>query len=56
VITAVGMVPHREIMVVAVVLSVIVMLVFAAPVGDFVEEHPSIEMLNMRYRARQENA
>ena len=49
VITAVGMVPQLEIMVVAVVLSVIVMLVFAAPVGDFVEEHPSIKILALSF-------
>ena len=49
VITAVGMVPHLEIMVVAVILSVIVMLVFAAPVGEFVEEHPSIKILALSF-------
>ena len=43
------MVPHLEIMVVAVILSVIVMLVFAAPVGDFVEEHPSIKILALSF-------
>ncbi len=36
-------------MVVAVILSVIVMLVFAAPVGDFVEEHPSIKILALSF-------
>ena len=33
----------------AVILSVIVMLVFAAPVGEFVEEHPSIKILALSF-------
>jgi len=49
VITAVGMVESLTIMVVAVVLAVIVMLVFAGPVGDFVEGHPSIKILALSF-------
>jgi len=95
VITAIGMVKEISIMVTAVVLAMIVMIVFANAVGNFVERHPSIkilalaflvmigallvaegtgrhlekgyvyfamafslgiELLNMRYRARQERA
>jgi predicted tellurium resistance membrane protein TerC len=49
VITAVGMVDHLAIMVAAVVAAVGVMLVFAAPVGDFVERHPSIKILALSF-------
>ncbi len=49
VITAVGMVQHLEVMVVAVVIAIIVMLVFAAPIGDFVERHPSIKILALSF-------
>ena len=49
VITAVGMANHLAIMVAAVILAVIVMLVFAGPVGDFVECHPSIKILALAF-------
>jgi predicted tellurium resistance membrane protein TerC len=49
VITAVGMVQHIEIMVVAVILAILVMLVFAAPIGQFVENHPSIKILALSF-------
>lgn len=49
VITAVGMVSHVEIMVVAVILSICVMLFFATPIGEFVEEHPSIKILALSF-------
>jgi predicted tellurium resistance membrane protein TerC len=49
VITAVGMVAHVEIMVIAVILAIIVMLVFATPIGDFVGKHPSIKILALSF-------
>lgn len=49
VITAVGMVESLTIMVLAVILAVIVMLVFAGPVGDFVERRPSIKILALAF-------
>lgn len=49
VITAVGMVEHVEIMVIAVIISIVVMLLFAAPIGDFVEQHPSIKILALSF-------
>ena len=49
VITAVGMVESLTIMVIAVVLSVVVMLIFANPIGDFVERHPSIKILALAF-------
>jgi predicted tellurium resistance membrane protein TerC len=49
VITAVGMSSELPIMVAAVVLSMIVMLVFAAPIGAFVERHPSMKVLALAF-------
>ncbi len=49
VVTAVGMVDHIEIMVVAVIIAVLVMLVFAKPVGDFVNTHPSMKILALSF-------
>jgi predicted tellurium resistance membrane protein TerC len=49
VITAVGMAQHLSIMVIAVVVAVGVMLVFAGAVGDFVERHPTVKMLALSF-------
>jgi predicted tellurium resistance membrane protein TerC len=49
VITAVGMARHVAIMVVAMVIAVGVMLVFAGPIGDFVERHPTMKMLALSF-------
>ena len=49
VITAVGMAQHLPVMVAAMVLAVGVMLVFAGPVGDFVERHPTMKMLALAF-------
>ncbi len=45
VITAVGMAQHVTVMVAAIVIAVIVMLLFAGPVSDFVSNHPTVQML-----------
>jgi predicted tellurium resistance membrane protein TerC len=49
VITAVGMAQHIAIMVTAMVLAVGVMLVFAGPIGEFVERHPTMKMLALSF-------
>ncbi len=49
VITAVGMVDELAIMVIAVIVAVAVMLIFAVPVGNFVEQHPSIKILALAF-------
>jgi predicted tellurium resistance membrane protein TerC len=49
VITAVGMVPHIPIMMTAMVLAVLIMMVFAGPVGDFVNRHPSMKILALAF-------
>ena len=49
VITAVGMVDQISVMVAAIVFSVVVMLVAAKPIGDFVDKHPSIKVLALAF-------
>ncbi len=49
VITAVGMVPHIEIMIGANVIALGVMLVAATPISAFVDRHPTIKMLALSF-------
>jgi len=49
VITAVGMVNQLSIMVSAVVIAVIFMMMFAGPIGRFVERHPTVKMLALSF-------
>jgi predicted tellurium resistance membrane protein TerC len=49
VITAVGMVDQIEIMIAAVVVAIIFMMVFAAPVSSFVQRHPTVKMLALSF-------
>ena len=53
ILTAVGMTNGLEgalvIMIIAVVFSVLIMMVFATPVGRFVNKHPSIQILGMAF-------
>ncbi len=49
VITAVGMVSQLGVMVAAVVTSVALMLFAAKPIGDFVDQHPSIKVLALAF-------
>ena len=49
VITAVGLVRQTWIIVVAMVLTVSVMLLFARPVSGFVERHPTLKMLALSF-------
>lgn len=53
ILTAVGMTNGVEgalvIMVTAVVVSVIIMMLFATPVGNFVNKHPTIQMLGLAF-------
>jgi predicted tellurium resistance membrane protein TerC len=49
VITAVGMVDYISVMVAAVVVSVLVMLVAAKPIGEFVDRHPSVKVLALAF-------
>jgi len=49
IITAVGMVDDVRVMIAAVVASVALMMLFAAPIGNFVSEHPTIKMLALSF-------
>ena len=49
VITAVGLVDHVSIMAIAIILAVIVMLLAAKPIGDFVDSHPTIKILALSF-------
>ena len=49
VITAVGMAEHVPVMIIAIMIAVIVMMLFAKPIGDFVEDHPTIKMLALSF-------
>ena len=48
-ITAVGMVDQIGVMIAAVLASVLIMLVAAKPIGDFVHNHPSIKVLALSF-------
>ena len=49
VITAVGMADHVPVMVIAVVIAVGVMMLFAGPVSRFVDRHPTVQMLALAF-------
>jgi len=49
VITAIGMVEQLWVMITAVVISIVAMMFFAAPIGNFVERHPTIKMLALSF-------
>ena len=49
VITAIGMAEDVRVMVTAVVLSVLLMLVIAGPIGTYVERHPTVKMLALSF-------
>jgi predicted tellurium resistance membrane protein TerC len=49
VITAIGMVSQLEIMIGAVVMSVIVMMISSGPISSFVERHPTVKVLALSF-------
>ncbi len=49
VITAVGLVDHLSIMVIAILISISVMLFSAKPIGEFVDKNPTIKMLALSF-------
>ena len=49
VITAVGMVDEIAVMIIAVIVAVIVMMIFAGPISNFVERYPTIKMLALSF-------
>lgn len=49
VITAVGLVQNLPIMVIAIIIAVLIMMVAAKPIGNFVDKHPTIKMLALSF-------
>jgi predicted tellurium resistance membrane protein TerC len=49
VITAVGLVDQVPVMIAAIVVAVIVMMLAAGPIGDFVERHPTLKILALSF-------
>src|SRR3546814_17898441 len=49
IITAVGMVEQRWVMVTASVASIVFMLAFARPIGEFVVRHPTVKVLALSF-------
>ncbi len=49
VITAVGIADHLEVMIAAVVVAIMVMMVAAEPIANFVQNHPSTKMLALAF-------
>lgn len=49
VITAVGMSQHLPVMIAAVVIAILVMLLAAGPVSDFIQRHPTSKMLALSF-------
>ena len=49
ILTAIGLTQNIPIMMIAVILSIVIMMFFAGPVGRFVNEHPTIQMLGLAF-------
>ena len=49
ILTAVGLTDQIILMVIAVVVAIIVMMIFAKPVGEFVNKHPTIQILALSF-------
>ncbi|MEP6647342.1 MAG: TerC family protein, partial [Saprospiraceae bacterium] len=49
ILTAVGLTHEIVVMIIAVVISVLIMMSFAGPVGNFVNNHPTIQMLGLSF-------
>lgn len=49
VITAVGMADHLPVMILAIVIAVLVMMLSAKTIGDFVDGHPTVKMLALSF-------
>lgn len=49
ILTAVGLTDQLILMIIAVIISIIIMMIFAKPVGDFVNTHPTIQILALSF-------
>lgn len=49
ILTAVGLTPHVPIMIVAVILSIGIMIIFSGKISNFINKHPSMEVLALGF-------
>jgi predicted tellurium resistance membrane protein TerC len=49
ILTAIGLTNHIEIMIIAVIFSIIIMMVFAEKVSNFVNNHPTVKVLALSF-------
>lgn len=49
VITAVGMVTHVPVMIAAIIVAVLIMMLAAGTISDFIDKHPSLKMLALAF-------
>ncbi|MAM18349.1 MAG: TerC family protein [Bacteroidota bacterium] len=49
ILTAVGLTDQLILMIIAVIIAIIVMMIFAKPVGKFVNDHPTIQILALSF-------
>ena len=49
ILTAVGLTPHVIIMIIAVIISMMIMMAFAGPVSNFINKHPSLQILALSF-------
>lgn len=49
ILTAIGIVNHVSIMIIAVIVSIIVMMIFSGRISRFIKEHPSMEVLALGF-------
>ncbi len=49
ILTAVGLTDEIILMIIAVVVAIVVMMIFAKPVGEFVNKHPTIQILALSF-------
>ncbi|MFC0186096.1 TerC family protein [Pseudarcicella hirudinis] len=49
ILTAIGLTHNLPVMILAVILSIIIMMGFSGPVGKFVNDHPSVQMLGLAF-------
>ena len=49
ILAAVGLTTHFEIMVIAVIISLVIMLVFSKTISDFINKHPSVKVLALSF-------
>jgi len=49
ILTAIGLSDQIFIMIIAVILSALIMMLFSGPVGDFVNNHPSLQVLGLSF-------